>query len=166
MEEKVSVGLLGLGVVGSGVIHLIEDHQEKLAHQLGCKVEVVKALVRNMEKARDIDVDQTILTTNPDDVLENPEIDLIIEVMGGIDHTKEYILKAFSNKKHIVSANKDLVAVYGPELQEAAVKISVIFIMKQVLLAVSLYYAELMKDCLLTIFKKSWELLTERPIIF
>lgn len=114
MEEKVSVGLLGLGVVGSGVIHLIEDHREKLAHQLGCKVEVDKVLVRNIEKARNIDVDQSLLTTNPDDVLENPNIDLIIEVMGGIDHTKEYILKAFSNKKHVVSANKDLVAVHGP----------------------------------------------------
>ncbi|CEI82324.1 homoserine dehydrogenase [Oceanobacillus oncorhynchi subsp. incaldanensis] len=122
MEEKVSVGLLGLGVVGSGVIHLIEDHQEKLAHQLGCKVEVDKVLVRNIEKARNIDVDQSLLTTNPDDVLENPNIDLVIEVMGGIDHTKEYILKAFSNKKHVVSANKDLVAVHGPELQAAAVK--------------------------------------------
>ncbi len=102
MEEKVSVGLLGLGVVGSGVIHLIEDHQEKLAHQLGCEVKVVKALVRDIEKARNIDVNQEILTTNPDDVLENPAIDLVIEVMGGIDHTREYILKAFSNKKNML----------------------------------------------------------------
>ncbi|WP_067726587.1 homoserine dehydrogenase [Oceanobacillus damuensis] len=120
MENKISVGLLGLGVVGSGVIKLIENHQDKLAHQLGCSVQVKSVLVRNLEKARDVEINGTVLTTNPDDVLNDPEIDIIIEVMGGIDETRKHILKAFSAKKHVVSANKDLVALHGPELQEAA----------------------------------------------
>ncbi|WP_068676345.1 homoserine dehydrogenase [Oceanobacillus sp. Castelsardo] len=122
MGNKVSIGLLGLGVVGTGVIKIIKDHQEKLVHQLGSDVQVKSALVRSLDKQRDVSLDGTFLTTNPDDVLNDPEIDIIVEVMGGIDQTREYILKAFSAKKHVVSANKDLVALHGPELQEAARK--------------------------------------------
>lgn len=120
MEKKVSVGLLGLGVVGSGVIKLVENHQEKLAHQLGTSVSVAKVLVRNPEKARDVDIDSSLITTDPDEILANPDIDIVVEVMGGIEETKAHILKAFGNKKHVVTANKDLVALHGPELQEAA----------------------------------------------
>jgi homoserine dehydrogenase len=120
--NKVSIGLLGLGVVGTGVIKIIKNHQEKLVHQLGTDVQVKSALVRSLDKHRDVGLEGTLLTTNPDDVLNDPEIDIIVEVMGGIDQTREYILKAFSTKKHVVSANKDLVALHGPELQEAARK--------------------------------------------
>ncbi|RKQ33268.1 homoserine dehydrogenase [Oceanobacillus halophilus] len=122
MGNKVSIGLLGLGVVGSGVIKLIENHQEKLVHQLGTDVQVKSVLVRNIDKQRDVDVDRTFLTTNPDDVLNDPEIDIVIEVMGGIEEARKHILNAFANKKHVVTANKDLVALHGPELQEAARK--------------------------------------------
>lgn len=122
MEDSVSVGLLGVGVVGSGVISLIEQHQAKLAHQLGCNVHVKSALVRNPNKARDVDAktNGTVLTTNRDDVLNDPEIDVIVEVMGGIEEARDSILKAFEAKKHVVTANKDLVALYGAELHEAA----------------------------------------------
>src|SRR5699024_8734067 len=116
MENKVSVGLLGLGVVGSGVVQIINEHQEKLKHQLGVTVEVKRILVRNLEKAREVDVDPSLLTVNPDDVLNDSEIDVVIEVMGGIDTAKDYILQAFAAKKHVISANKDLVALHGPEL--------------------------------------------------
>lgn len=120
MEKEVSVGLLGLGVVGSGVTKLIEKYQEDLVHQLGCGVRVKKVLVRNLEKARNTDIDESILTTNCDDVLNDPEIDVIVEVMGGIENARQYILRAFQEKKHIVTANKDLIALYGPELEAAA----------------------------------------------
>lgn len=122
MGSNVSVGLLGLGVVGSGVIKLIENHQEELAHQLGCGVNVKSVLVRDTEKTRDVQIDRTFLTTNPEDILNDPEIDIIVEVMGGIEESYHHILKAFSSKKHVVTANKDLVALHGPELQEAATK--------------------------------------------
>jgi len=120
--NNISIGLLGLGVVGSGVIKIIEDHQEKLVHQLGSNVHVKSVLVRNPDKARDIEIDRTFLTANPDDILNDPEIDIIVEVMGGIEEAHKYILKAFENKKHVVTANKDLVALHGVELQEAANK--------------------------------------------
>lgn len=120
MEKSVSIGLLGLGVVGSGVIKLIEDYQEDLVHQLGCAVNVKSVLVRDIEKARKIDIDETILTTDPSDVLNNPEIDVIVEVMGGVEEARGYLLEAFAAKKHIITANKDLIALHGPELEAAA----------------------------------------------
>lgn len=120
MKENVSIGLLGLGTVGSGVIKLIEDRQIELVHQLGCNVSVESVLVRDLEKARDVIINEELLTTNPEDVINNPDIDVIVEVMGGIEETREYILAAFKAKKNVVTANKDLIALHGPELQEAA----------------------------------------------
>lgn len=120
MKQNISVGLLGLGTVGSGVIQLIEKQQKELCHQLGCGVNVKSVLVRNLEKAREVQIDRTYLTTNPDDVINDPEITVIIEVMGGIEEARQHILKAFEAKKHVVTANKDLIALHGPELQAAA----------------------------------------------
>lgn len=120
MKKDVSIGLLGLGVVGSGVIKIVEDHQEDLQHQLGCGVKVDKVLVRDMEKARKIEVDERILTTDCADVLDNPDIDVVIEVMGGVDVARDYILRALKAKKHVVTANKDLIALHGPELEQTA----------------------------------------------
>lgn len=120
MEKEISIGLLGLGVVGSGVIKIVEDHQEELEHQLGRGVKVEKVLVRNIEKARQIEIDHSLLTTNSDDVLANPNIDVVVEVMGGVEDAREYILEALQAKKHVVTANKDLIALHGPELEEMA----------------------------------------------
>ncbi|OEH93978.1 homoserine dehydrogenase [Bacillus solimangrovi] len=122
MIEKISVGLLGLGTVGSGVVQIIEEHQDKLMHQIGCPVEIMKVLVRDTSKKRDVNLAEEKLTTNPDEVLSNPEVDVVIEVMGGVEHTREYILKALKNKKHVVTANKDLMAIHGRELHEEAYK--------------------------------------------
>lgn len=120
MDKHISIGLLGLGVVGSGVIKIVEEHQEELFHQVGQKVSVDKVLVRNMDKAREIEFDHSILTTESSDVIDNPDIDVIVEVMGGIDTAKEYILRSLNAKKHVITANKDLIALHGPELETTA----------------------------------------------
>lgn len=120
MGKEISIGLLGLGVVGSGVIKIVEDHQEELVHQLGRGVKVDKVLVRNIEKARQIEIDHSLLTTNSDDVLANPDIDVVVEVMGGVEDARTYILQALQAKKHVVTANKDLIALHGPELEQVA----------------------------------------------
>ena len=70
MGERISVGLLGLGTVGSGVVQIIENHQDNLMHQVGCPVEIEKVLVSNVNKTRDVDIDPEKLTTNPDDVIQ------------------------------------------------------------------------------------------------
>ncbi|WP_174728335.1 homoserine dehydrogenase [Mesobacillus harenae] len=118
--KAISIGLLGLGTVGSGVIKIIENHQDKLMHQVGCPVTIKKILVKQLDKERAVRVDPSLLTTNPNDIIEDPEIDVIIEVMGGIEETREHLLNALNNKKHIVTANKDLMALYGSQLLTAA----------------------------------------------
>lgn len=118
--NDISIGLLGLGTVGSGVVQIIENHQDKLMHQVGCPVKVKKILVKSLGKERSIHVDPSVLTTDVDDILEDPGIDVVIEVMGGVDNTKKYLLKALNNKKHVVTANKDLMAVHGAELLSVA----------------------------------------------
>ncbi|MEJ9210301.1 homoserine dehydrogenase [Bacillus smithii] len=120
MKESISIGLLGLGTVGSGVVKLVQNHQEQLVHQLGCSLTIHKVLVRDIEKEREVDIRREILTTDYKEVVLNPEIDIVVEVMGGIEDTKKYILEAFQAKKHVVTANKDLIALYGSELQDAA----------------------------------------------
>lgn len=120
MKSYVSIGLLGLGTVGSGVVQLIQNHQEELQHQVGCEVRVKSILVRNTDKERDIQIGQTFLTSNPDDILQDPDIDLVVEVIGGIEEAREHMIKAIQSGKHVVTANKDLIALHGPELLEAA----------------------------------------------
>ncbi|WP_458412021.1 homoserine dehydrogenase [Schinkia sp. CFF1] len=114
--KSISIGLLGLGTVGSGVVQIVERHQDKLMHQVGCPVEITKIVVKNLNKQRDIEIDPSKLTTDPNEVIENPNIDIVVEVMGGIEETRNYVIKALRNKKHVVTANKDLIAVYGSEL--------------------------------------------------
>ncbi|PLS18093.1 homoserine dehydrogenase [Bacillus sp. M6-12] len=118
--KAISIGLLGLGTVGSGVVKIIENHQDKLMHQIGCPVTIKKILVKDESKERAVHIERSLLTTNPDEILQNPEIDIVIEVMGGVEETREYLLKALRSRKHIVTANKDLMAVYGSELLAVA----------------------------------------------
>jgi len=118
--KNIGVGLLGLGTVGTGVVKIIKNHQDKLMHQVGCPIEVKKILVQDLHKERDVDVDSSLLTTNVNDVIEDPEVDVVIEVMGGIEETRKHIMASLKNKKHVVTANKDLVALYGSELHACA----------------------------------------------
>ncbi|KIQ95034.1 Homoserine dehydrogenase [Anoxybacillus thermarum] len=120
MIKSVSVGLLGLGTVGSGVVKIIKNHQDKLMHQIGCPVEIKKVAVRDRDKKRDVVLPEAVLTTNVEEVIHDPDIDVVIEVMGGIEETRRYILQALKNGKHVVTANKDLMALYGTELLAVA----------------------------------------------
>ncbi|WP_026690811.1 homoserine dehydrogenase [Alteribacter aurantiacus] len=122
MNNSINIGLLGLGTVGSGVVHIIDQHQDKLKHQVGCSVSISKILVNDIHKERDVHLNGSRLTTDANDVLNDPEIDVILEVMGGIEESRKYILQALENKKHVVTANKDLVALHGSELLQAAAK--------------------------------------------
>ncbi|MEH7354571.1 homoserine dehydrogenase [Neobacillus drentensis] len=118
--KAISIGLLGLGTVGSGVVKIIENHQDKLIHQVGCPVVVKKILVQDLHKCRPVEVDTKTLTSNPDDILFDNEIDVVIEVMGGVHDTKDYLITALRQGKHVVTANKDLMALHGSELLTVA----------------------------------------------
>ncbi|MCC9023231.1 homoserine dehydrogenase [Bacillus nakamurai] len=118
--KAIRIGLLGLGTVGSGVVKIIQDHQDKLMHQVGCPVTIKKVLVKDIDKKREAELPREVLTTEVYDVIDDPDVDVVIEVIGGVEQTKEYLLDALKAKKHVVTANKDLIAVYGSELLAAA----------------------------------------------
>lgn len=120
MTSNISIGLLGLGTVGSGVIRIIENHQQELKHQVGSSVTVGKILVNDVNKPRAVRVSEDQLTEDPEEVISNPNIDIVVEVIGGIEKAREYIIRALKNKKHVVTANKDLMAVHGAELLTVA----------------------------------------------
>jgi homoserine dehydrogenase len=114
--KPIKVGLLGFGTVGTGVVRIVEGHQEDLQRQTGAPIEVAKVLVRDLEKQRNLRISSDLVTANPWEVIRNPEIDVVVEVMGGIEPTKGYILEALEQGKHVVTANKDLMALHGPEI--------------------------------------------------
>ncbi|BFT74920.1 MULTISPECIES: homoserine dehydrogenase [Paenibacillus] len=114
--KPIKVGLLGLGTVGTGVVRIIEGHQEDLHRQTGSAIEIAKILVQDKSKLRNISVDADKLTENVWDVISDSEIDVVVEVMGGVSATKDHILTALGNGKHIVTANKDLMAMHGAEI--------------------------------------------------
>jgi homoserine dehydrogenase len=114
--KPIKVGLLGLGTVGTGVVRIVEGHQEDLQRQTGSSIEIAKILVQDKSKLRNISVDPDKLTENVWDVIGDSEIDVVVEVMGGVAATKDHILTALGNGKHIVTANKDLMALHGAEI--------------------------------------------------
>ncbi|AIQ14070.1 homoserine dehydrogenase [Paenibacillus durus] len=118
--KPVKVGLLGLGTVGTGVVRIVQGNQEDLSSQVGSQIHIERIAVKNCDKPRSIEIDPAKLTTDPWEVIRDPEIDVIVEVMGGVDATREYILEALERGKHIVTANKDLMALYGTEILEKA----------------------------------------------
>ncbi|UFJ39039.1 homoserine dehydrogenase [Brevibacillus humidisoli] len=119
-KQVVKVGLMGLGTVGTGVVRIVRGHQEDLQKQTGLGIEIHKILVQNMGKARSItDVDDCI-TTDVNDLLFDPQIDVVVEVIGGISPAREYILAALDQGKHVVTANKDLMALHGAEILQKA----------------------------------------------
>lgn len=118
--QHIRVGLLGLGTVGTGVYRMIEDYQDDLQQKTGCSISIHKILVQNRDKARSLVLEQDKLTTDPDEVLHDPDIDMVIEVMGGVSETRDHLIQALKNHKHVVTANKDLIASHGGELLKLA----------------------------------------------
>lgn len=118
-NNKIRAAILGIGTVGTGVFKIIKKQQEEFPHKIGAELEVAKVLVRNINKTRD-GVPAEILTDKWENIINDDSIDLIIEVMGGIEPAKSYITEALKHGKHVVTANKDLMAEYGHELLETA----------------------------------------------
>ncbi|MCQ2744379.1 MAG: homoserine dehydrogenase [bacterium] len=104
---KIKIGIIGLGTVGSGVYKSLRDFSE---------IEIVKIAVKNINKPRSADVPKELLTDNPFEVVNNPEINVIVELIGGVEPAWSYIETALKNGKHIVTANKELLAKKGEEL--------------------------------------------------
>ena len=115
-KDAIGIALLGLGVVGGGVADIVIRKRSHLQDMVGCPVELKGALVRDTKKSRAIDLPPGIVTTDVEDILSNPEVDVVVEVMGGQDPAFDYILKSISLGKHIVTANKEVMARHGPDI--------------------------------------------------
>nr|WP_321000728.1 homoserine dehydrogenase [Blautia coccoides] len=121
MSEKViKAALLGLGTVGNGVYKVLNSQREEMEKKIGAVVQVEKILVRNLKKAAAKVEDPSLLTNDWKSILEDPSIEIVIEVMGGFEPARTYILEALRAGKHVVTANKDLVASNGGELLDCA----------------------------------------------
>lgn len=119
MAKKIQVAILGAGTVGTGVYKLINRRADVMEKTIGAQLEIKKILVHNLNKKRD-GIDESLLTDNWQDIINDDEIQIVIEVMGGIEPAKTWILEALHAGKHVVSANKDLIAVHGGELLDVA----------------------------------------------
>ena len=118
--QKLKVGILGLGTVGGGAANILQRNADLIASRTGVEISVKSALVKDLQQERICDCSQITLTTNPADVVDDPEIDIIIELIGGETFAKQLVEQAIQNGKHVVTANKALIALQGNELFQLA----------------------------------------------
>ena len=119
MAKTIHAALLGAGTVGGGVYKLLERRKAEMPNKIGAELEVSKILVRDASKPR-AGIPQEKLTERFEDILDDPDVDIVIELMGGVEPAKSYIEAALAAGKHVVTANKDLLAEHGFALAEAA----------------------------------------------
>lgn len=120
--KELNVALLGLGTVGSGVVKIIEENREQIKETMNKDINIRHILVRDKSRSRPINVSKYHLTEDIDEILNDDSIDIVVEVMGGIEPTVDWLKRALSEKKHVITANKDLLAVHLNVLEELAQK--------------------------------------------
>ncbi len=120
MKKLIKAGMLGIGNVGTGTYRTLEMNRQKIYETTGLDIEIVKILNRSPEKDRGIYIPPEKYTQNVDDILNDPEIDIVIELIGGIEPATEYMAKALSNGKSVVTANKAALAANGSKLAKIA----------------------------------------------
>src|SRR5205823_891710 len=120
--RTVRLGLLGCGTVGGGVVQLLHQNASYLAERVGAPLEVARVLVRDPDKERVLPLDRARLTTDPESILGDETIDVIVEVMGGVDPARSLVERAIEAGRGVVTANKMLLAMHGPELVDRAIK--------------------------------------------
>jgi len=119
-DRTLRVGLLGCGTVGTAVARLLSEHRDDIARRAGCRLEVSKVAVRDPSKRRDVPVDASAFTADPMDVIDDPDVDIVCELMGGSEPAGSLILAAFDRDKPVVTANKELLSTRGRELFDAS----------------------------------------------
>jgi homoserine dehydrogenase len=122
--RPLGVGLLGLGTVGSGVARVLTTKRDALERRIGRPVRICRVLVRDPSKERSIDLDMPVVT-DVDLVLDDPNVDVVVEVIGGEEPARTYILAAIERGKHVVTANKEVMAKHGPFILDAAARAGV-----------------------------------------
>lgn len=119
-KKRIEIGILGLGVVGSGTVALLQKNREEIERKIGLPLHIKRIAVRDPNKPRAVSVDRSLLTTNAYEILEDPEIDIVCELIGGVEPAREFVLRALQNGKQVVTANKEMIAKEGHLLMEEA----------------------------------------------
>ena len=120
--SKINVGIIGYGTVGAGTVEILLQNQSIISNRVGAEIAVKKIADLDINSDRGVSVEPGILTTEAMEVINDPEIRIVVELIGGTDRAKEYILKSMEKGKHVVTANKALLAEYGKEIYRAAEK--------------------------------------------
>jgi homoserine dehydrogenase len=118
--RPVKVGLLGVGTVGCGTIQVLERNASEIARRAGRGIAITHAALRDPTKPRNCNTENIRLTTEPREVIDDPEVEVVVELMGGLEPAHELMLRAIRNGRHVVTANKALIALYGNEIFNAA----------------------------------------------
>ncbi|MCJ7745686.1 MAG: homoserine dehydrogenase, partial [Actinobacteria bacterium] len=121
-KQQVNIGLLGCGTIGSGVFHLMQKNEAELAEAAGRPLRIVRILVKDLDESRPFPADRSLMVTDAGALTDDKDIDIFIEVMGGVEPARAIALEVLSRGKHLVTANKELVSNHGRELMEAAAK--------------------------------------------
>jgi homoserine dehydrogenase len=122
MLNPVKIGLLGLGTVGGGTVNVLRRNAEEISRRAGRAIQISHASVRDPKKARLCNTEGIILTDQPMTVVNNPDVQIIVELIGGTSRARDLVMKAIANGKHVVTANKALLALHGNEIFAAAHK--------------------------------------------
>ncbi|HKF16642.1 MAG TPA: homoserine dehydrogenase [Candidatus Dormibacteraeota bacterium] len=124
-DAALHIGLIGMGTVGTQVADRLLNRRDTLRRRAGVELLLKRALVRDVDRQRGIEVPAGVLTTDPSALLDNPEIDVVVEVAGGDEPARSYLERAIRSGKHVVTANKVVMAKHGPELLELAGEMNV-----------------------------------------
>ncbi len=114
--KPVNIGILGLGTVGGGTVNVLKRNADEISRRAGRKILVTRASARSLDRQRICDTGDIALTTDPFEIVNDPDIDVVLELIGGDSLAKELVLAAIENGKHIVTANKALIALHGNEI--------------------------------------------------
>lgn len=120
MRDIYSIGLIGFGTIGAGVVETFNLNLDLMEQKAGAKIKLKKVVDLDIKTDRGVKIDKNVLSTDVNDILEDPEIDIVIELIGGYEPAKSFILKAMSNGKHVVTANKALLAKHWEEILQSA----------------------------------------------
>jgi homoserine dehydrogenase len=120
--KTIPVGLIGFGAIGSGVVKILTDSADLIRQRLGAEIRIVKVADLDIKTDRGVKVDAKILTTSAQELIDDPQVSIVVELMGGYEPARTFLLKAIANGKHVVTANKALLAKHGDEIFSAVEK--------------------------------------------